>query len=213
MARYGHSPHSSMKHLNGNLLCAIDVETTGFDAQKHDIIQLCILPLDHQIKPLETIMPFFVEMTPKRPENVDLEASKVHRLKMCEIIKRGMDPDKAYDLFEEWFAALNLPIGKNITPLAHNWVFDREFVREWTGGPLNFQNYFDFRYRDSMVAASFMNDRADARCAKYPYPKVSLEYLCSIHQIKNPKAHDALADCITTAEIYRRMLIEVESII
>src|SRR5690348_12661029 len=97
----GRSPHSSMVHLNGNLLCAVDVETTGLDPTKNDIIQLCILPLDSQIKPSQTVRPFVIEMVPKRPENIQSGANKTHRINLAELILRAIDPWKAVDLFEE----------------------------------------------------------------------------------------------------------------
>lgn len=206
MARYGTSPHPSMQHLNGNLLCAIDVETTGLDPTKHDLIQLCVLPLDNFIRPLQTVRPFYVNMKPKRPENIDRGAGKVHRIDLARLIIDGLDPWKAVDLFDEWFQKLNLPVNKKIVPLAHNWVFDRAFVMEWIGGPVSFDSMFDYHYRDSMVAALYLNDRADHHNEKFPFPKVSLGYCCNCLDLQNPNAHDALADCVTTAELYRRML-------
>lgn len=206
MARFGHNPHSSMIHLNGNLLCAVDVETTGLDHTKHDVIQIAILPLDSSIKPLKTIHPFYMDMKPKRPETIDKKAATVHGMGMMELIQRGIDPWKAVDLFEEWFYRLNLPVGKKIVPLAHNWVFDREFIREWLGGPKNFENFFDHHYRDSMAAALYLNDRAEQHVERIPIPKVSLSYCCSVFSVNNLKAHDALQDCAATAEVYRRML-------
>lgn len=206
----GRSPHSSMVHLNGNLLCAVDVETTGLTAGFHDVIQLAILPLDSCIKPLKTIMPFYVNMKPKRPENVEKAAARTHRIDMANLIINGLDPWKAVDLFEEWFERLNLPVGKKIVPLAHNWVFDRSFVIDWLGD-LSFQHFFDYHYRDSMTAALFCNDRADHHNERIPYPKVSLSYCSSELRVENINAHDALSDCVTTAEVYRRMLMEFMS--
>ena len=45
----------SLVHLNGDLLCAVDCETTGLNCKEHDIIQVCVLPLDSQIQPLKEI--------------------------------------------------------------------------------------------------------------------------------------------------------------
>lgn len=210
MRHYGRGPLEpfGMQHLNGNLLCAVDVETTGLDPQKHDIIQLCILPLDAGIRPLQNVRPFVIEMTPKRPENIQLGATKTHRIDMAALILRAVDPWKAVDLFEEWFERLNLPLGKKIMPLAHNWVFDRSFIMEWIGGPISYDHHFHFHYRDSMALALALNDRANQKMEKPPYPKVSLSYCGSMTDVANLKAHDALSDCVATAEIYRRMLLQ-----
>jgi len=205
--RIGHSPHSSMQHLNGNLLCAVDVETTGLIAGTHDIVQIAILPLDAHIKPLQTVMPFYINMKPKRLENVDKMASKIHRINMAKLIIEGFDAFKAADMLDEWFERLRLPVGKKIVPLAHNWVFDRSFIIEWLG-PLSFEHLFDWRYRDSMVAASFVNDRCDHHNERYAYPKLSLSYCCTQLRVNNINPHDALSDCAATAEVYRRQLLE-----
>lgn len=205
MARYGVNPHSSMIHLNGNLLCAVDVETTGLNFREHDVIQIAILPLDCNIKPLRTL-PFYVNMKPKRPENIDYKAMTVTKLSLVNLINNSIDPWTAVDLFEEWFHRLNLPVGKKIAPLAHNWPFDRMFIEDWLGGPKNFEAFFFHQYRDSMAAALYLNDRAEQHLDKIPVPKVSLDYCCSVFDIKNQKAHDALQDCLTTAEVYRRMV-------
>jgi DNA polymerase III epsilon subunit-like protein len=195
-----------MIHLNGNLLCAVDVETTGLDPAKHDVIQIAVLPLDSEIRPLKTVMPFYMNMQPKRPENIDYQAMQVSKLDTLKIINMSIDPWKATDLFEEWFEKLNLPVGKKLMPLAHNWVFDRQFIMEWLGGPKSFEYFFHHHYRDSMTAALYLNDRAEQHVEKIPIPKVSLNYCGTVFRVPNAKAHDALQDCIQTAEVYRRML-------
>ncbi len=206
MARYGVSEHSSMIHLNGNLLCVVDVETTGLDPAQHDVIQIAVLPLDSEIKPLKTVYPFYMNMKPKRPENIDWKAATVTKLNMAQLINSAIDPWTAVDLFEEWFRKLNLPVGRKIMPLAHNWPFDRQFILEWLGGPRSFEYFFHHHYRDSMCASLYLNDRAEQHIDHIPIPKVSLEYCCTVFGVQNLKAHDALQDCITTAEVYRRML-------
>lgn len=147
-----------------------------------------------------------MNLIPKRPENIDYAAMAIHKVKMAEIINTGIDPDKAVDIFEEWFKKFNLNFGKKISPLAQNWPFDRGFIMDWIGGPLNFDHFFDGRYRDTMVAALYANDKSYFQGEAYPYQKVNLTYLALEMKIKRDKAHDALSDCITTAEIYRRML-------
>lgn len=200
----GRSPHSSMVHLNGNLLCAVDVETTGTDPLKNDIWQVCILPLDSFIKPLKGVLPFYMDMQLKNPENIDYKAVSIGKANLAELQLRAIDPWKCVDLFIEWFEKLRLPEKKKIAPLASNWLFDRDFLIEWLGRQ-SFDHYFHFHYRDTQAAALFMNDRADQHIERVPHPKVGLSYLGTLYDVKNLKAHDALQDCVATAEVYRLM--------
>jgi DNA polymerase III epsilon subunit-like protein len=195
----------SMIHLNGNLLCAVDTETTGTVPGKHDLIQVCILPLDSELKPLKDINPFYILLKPKRPENADPDAMRVHKIPMSDLVNQGIDPYEAEILFEEWFNKLGLPHNKKISPLAQNWPFDRGFILDWLGVPA-FEQFFDRYYRDTMVAALFCNDLADFKVEQTPYPKVNLKYLASQLKVEHDRAHDALGDCVVTAEVYRRML-------
>jgi DNA polymerase III epsilon subunit-like protein len=195
----------SLVHLNGNLLCAVDTETTGLDPEVHDIVQIAVLPLDSEIRPLEGILPFNMHLKPKRPQNADPKALKINRLNLVELIERGMEPDRGADIFMEWFEKLNLGYNKRIAPLGHNYPFDRGFIHGWLG-PKNYEFAFDYHVRDSVSAALFLNDRAAFHAEAAPYPKVNLKYLCSQLGVENQGAHDALQDCLATAECYRRMM-------
>lgn len=57
-----------------------------------------------------------------------------------------------------------------------------------------------------MTAALFVNDCTNFKSERIKYPKVNLAYLSNVLETKNLKAHDALQDCITTAECYRRLI-------
>lgn len=197
----------SMLHLNGNLLCAVDVETTGVTPGHHDLVQICVLPLNSELKPFKDILPFYMDMQPKRPENIDPNAMSINKLKYSEILLKAIDPYKAADLFEEWFERIRLPFNKRISPLAQNWPFDRGFIIDWLGQK-TFEYIFDGRFRDTMSAALFCNDRSCFANQPAPYPKVNIAYLASQLKIEHQslRLHDALQDCIVTAEIYRRMM-------
>lgn len=202
-------PKQSMLHLNGNLLCVIDTETTGLKAGFHDVIEVCIIPLDCNIQPLKELngkplMPFMVELQPKRPNNIDPEALSVNKKTLVEIMGRGLDPWYAADLFEKWWEDLKLPFGKRITPLGQNYAFDRGFLVDWLGDE-NYNQFFHYHYRDTCVAAGFMNDRADFHAEVYPFQKINLQYLCSTLKVERQRAHTAVSDCLATAEVYRRM--------
>ncbi len=185
-----------IKHHNGALLCAIDTETTGTDCSKHEIIEICILPLDANYGPSQVIMPFQLDIKPDKPENIDFEALRVMRQcddfyleNVCKDRKalanatmRGMDKSKAADLLVEWFENLKLGMFKT------------------------FEYIFDPRYRDTMGTSLFLNDVADMMGEKYPYPKNNLQYLCSELKVERERSHTAVDDCVATAEVYRRMI-------
>jgi len=195
-----------MRHLNGNLLCAVDVETTGLDHKKHDIFQIAILPLDSEIKPSTNILPFYMDMQVVRPENIDKKAVKMQRVDFARRQQRAIDPYTCADMFDLWFDNLNLPIYKKICPLAQNWPFDRSFILEWLGLS-SFEHSFSPIYRDTMVSAAFNSDICDFHSDSILFTQYNLQFLCSRLNIKNEKPHDALQDCIATAEVYRRMLL------
>ena len=201
---------NSMEHFNGDQLAVIDIETTGLDAYWHEIIQIAILPLDSNLKPRKDVLPFYLEMMPSNPERIDEEAMKVNKLKLANVILRGHDPEKVKDLLEEWFFKLKLPLtkygkSKRLVPLGQNYTFDKDFITHWLGINV-YQEYFHHNYRDTMIAANYINDQAAMHAEKIPFSKVNLSWLAKELRVERPVVHDALQDCIITAEVYRCLL-------
>lgn len=196
----------SMYTLNGNILCSIDTETTGLDPKKHDIHEICIIPLNSRLEPMDSILPFSMNLRIERVENIDPEVFKLGGLDLAKNQSSAFDPYKAADMFEEWFNLLKLPFKKKICPLGQNWPFDARFIQEWLGGPENFNYYFDYHYRDTCVAAQYLNDRAVLHNEPVPFPKVNLQYLCSQLSVENLRPHTAFGDALATAECYRKMI-------
>jgi len=201
---------NAMVHWNGHQMCVIDTETTGLDPKYHEIIQVCILPLDSNIRPRKDVMPFYIEMIPEYPERADPEAMRVNRLDFAIIGQRGHHPDKARDLLDDWIGKLGLPYTKygtrkKIIPLGQNYSFDEAFMKSWLG-VLTYNDYFHYEQRDTKRAAAYLNDRAGMHAETPPFSKTSLQWLCQRLDVENPRAHDALEDCVATAEVYRKML-------
>ena len=197
----------TMEHLNGNQICVIDTETTGLDPFHHEVIQVAILPLDSNLNIRKDVIPFYITLRPDYPERIDREAMQVNRL--TELTKNGFDRLKALDMLEEWISKLGLPVtkwgrSKQITPLGQNYTFDKAFLQAWMGNNF-YETYFHYHYRDTMIAANYLNDRAAFHAEVVPYSKVGLQWLCKQHHIENPKAHDALGDCAATAAVYKKM--------
>jgi DNA polymerase III epsilon subunit-like protein len=199
----------SMMHLNGNLLCVIDSETTGLDPRRHDMIQFACIPVDEHLQVNSKYRPFIVDMKPQRIENIDFKALEVSGTHLADLRLRGTDPFDCADGFSRWFDNLNLAPGKKISPLGCNWPFDSGFMMEWLG-PLTYDHIVDRRYRDVQTVALYLNDRAFYRGETIPYPKINLSYLAQILGVERNR-HNAAEDCMTTLEVYRRLVSIVQS--
>lgn len=203
----------SMQHLNGNLLCAVDIETTGLNPDYHEIMQICILPLDAGIKPIKEVNPFYINIIPEHPERIAEGAASTNRLKAAEIVQSGFDKYKAADYLEEWIDGLKLPVSnygirKKIVPLGQNYVFDRAFIYKWLGTE-TYEYLFHHTFRDTMTSALYLNDRQSFFGEPVPFSKVKLSWLSKKLDVDYQGAHDALQDCLITAEVYRKMLTHV----
>lgn len=194
-----------MKHTNGNVICAIDVETTGTRPGFHDIIQIAVIPLDGLLEPDAKRIPFLMDLCPKRPQNADPEAMACNKRELAQLVLKGVDADRAADLFVEWVESLKLGYNKRIMPLGANWPFDRSHIMEWLG-PKTYELLFDAQYRDTQVVATYLNDLASIRGLPFPWPKINLSYLCNQMRIERLKSHDATDDSRVTAEVYRNLL-------
>ena len=192
-------------HCNGNIICAIDIETTGLQAGFNDLVQIAVVVLDHEFKPNKSVPFFYTDLKPLRPDNAHPKAFVKNGLSLAKLINNGIDPWKAGELFIEWFEKLNLKEGKKIMPLGFNYDFDKSFLIEWLG-PETYNQLFDHNPRDVYHAISFINDKMWWKADPIQFPKKSLAYVANILGIKPANSHDALSDAITSAEAWRRLL-------
>lgn len=206
------NPNLSCQHWNGNQICAIDIETTGLDPNYHEIIQLCILPLTASLEPRRDVLPFNIYIRPDRPERADRAAMEVSKIELAHIYNVGFDKEKAKDVFDEWYKRLNLSWNKyrtrqcRVIPLGHNITqFDIPFLKNWLGR-LNYENYFFHHARDTMLIASYLNDKAAFHVEQVPFSKIDLSYCLSSIGLKRDRAHDALQDCLAVVDLYKWMV-------
>ena len=202
-------PAVCMQHWNNHQMCAIEVETSGLDPFWDQILQLAIVPLDANLEQRRDVPPFNIYIKPENPTAISSAALRVNKIDIQKVVRFGHDIEKAKDLLEHWVAKLKLGTTKfgnpkRILPLAHNWQFDSSFIKRWLGIEM-YGEIFDSRYRDTQVAAEYLNERAAMHAEKVPYSKVNLGWLAKVHGVVNEQAHDAVFDCLTTAEVYRRM--------
>lgn len=194
-----------MKHLNGNLICAVDTETTGVDPDVSGIVEIAVIPIDHMLNVHPSIPLFNMTMKPEDGEVIDERALQVTKKDLGKIIMNANTRDRVGDLLLSWFEGLKLAPGKKVIPLAHNWPFDREMIIKWIGRS-SFDYIFSPLYRDTMAIASYLNDCADARNEDVPYSKVNLKWLTKQYNIEHIDAHTALSDALATANLYKEMV-------
>ena len=186
------------------MMASIDIETTGTIAGIHEIIQIAIVPLDSKLKPLDGWVPFYMNICPNHPERLDKDALAINGLNLDDLMD-APNQDRAIDLFEEWFETLVLPVDGRLIPIAHNYVFEHSFLNAWLGKP-TFDRYFHYHARDAMQLALAIKDKLGLMGLELPFESVSLTNLCEIYGVKNDNAHDALADALAEAELYRTLL-------
>lgn len=189
--------------MNGNVLAGVDVETTGDRPGYHEVIQVGIVLLDSDIKPMGK--PFYKKIKPEYPERADPKAMSVHGLNMDDLLLYARTQEDVAEELTAWVQGLELPQGRKLTPLAHNWVFEHGFLNAWLGPDL-FASIFHYHPRDSMLLALSLNDTACMSGEPAPFNSVSLPNLCKRFSIVNSCPHDALCDALAGAELYRHLL-------
>ena len=197
--------YDSLEKYGGNLMAAIDLETTGVRAGYNEIIQIAVVPLDTDMKPLADVRPFYTVVKPNHPERTSQSATAKHGLSIGDLFTTAPDSEKIVDVLCEWFEGLRLPMNRSIIPLAHNWAFESSFLQAWLGVELK-DKIFHAHARDSMITAIAINDKAVFAGDPAPFGRVSLATLCRYFKIVNLNPHDALSDCLAEAELYRELL-------
>lgn len=197
--------YSGLVHLNGNLMAAVDLETTGTRAGYHEPIQIAVVPLDSDLRPLDGVNPFYTNIKPLFPERAEAGAGRVHGLNLDELVKHAPEPGRVADLLYEWWERLDLPFEKTLVPLAHNWAFESSFLKAWLGVDLA-QKLFHSHARDSMLYALSINDKAVFAGESVPFARVGLTSMCKKFGVINANPHDALCDSLAEAEVYRALL-------
>jgi DNA polymerase III epsilon subunit-like protein len=197
--------YSGLVHLNGSLLAAVDLETTGTQPGWHEIVQIAVVPLDSDIKPLADVRPFYTHVKPKHPERESAMARHKHKIPMTELILHSPESERVADWLVEWVEKLRLPFHKCLVPLAHNWAFESGFLKAWLGVEMT-DSIFHSHARDGMLYAISLNDKAAFAGEPPPFNRVGLGSLCRKLNIVNTNPHDALSDCLAEAEVYRALL-------
>lgn len=202
----GHKLTTVPKHLNGDIACAIDTETTGLDPLVDSIWELAVVPLDHNWLPQKDAIPFYCLIQPRLPiERIDFKADVNigNRSRILKAYADGFPCDVALDLFFEWFYKLDLMPAARIQPLGHNFSYDEAFMRMLWGDD-TYRTQFSHKTRDTMKTEMFIEDTLAMAGNKVERKDYRLEAVARKYGVENTYAHNALADAITSAQIYSR---------
>lgn len=179
-------------------LAFIDLETTGFDPEKHEIIELGGIiarqvPVAGRGPKLEVIEEFAYKIKPEHLETADPEALRINSYNDAEWLFAS-NLEAVMKVVQEKTADCVM-VGQNVN-------FDWKFL-EAGFKKTNLQNKMHYHKLD-LIPMAFAKNYHNEELKYY-----NLAGLAGFYGVKNTHAHSALADIKTTFEIYKKVL-EIE---
>lgn len=178
-----------------------DVETTGLDSRKNDIIELSLFRLNDSASKTWCIKPINLE-------NIESAALRINGHKLEDLRHetrigkdRYLDPQKTIIEIENWILEDNVPNEKRIL-CGQNISFDKDMLEQlWS--KCNSLDTFPFgrRLLDTMQIEFFLDWCKGTMAEGY-----SLSNLTKKYGIKNEKAHTAEADVKATKEVFEKQV-------
>jgi DNA polymerase III epsilon subunit-like protein len=191
----------SLITMNDNVLAALDVETTGRDPCRHEVIQIAIVLADCNLNPTKH---FYSNICPQYPDRIHPEAVATHGL-TYEALKGEPDRYTVADSLWDWYQSLNLAPGKRLIPLCHNSQFDIPFVQSMLGMDM-FYEIFGYPTRDTQATIVSMMDAAAFHNSSCDFKYAKLGEACKVLGVQLEDAHDALADALATLRVYKALM-------
>ena len=196
------------KESRMNVICAVDIETTGLDPFWDEILQLAIVPLDlrnSQVLPddvRELRSPLNIRIKALNPERMSGEARKITGLDPCE----GLDVLDAMQAVNDWLRENNI---EKIIPVGHNYTkFDGPFLRN--SQAVNYDEAFSHHELDTLIIARFANKLCEFRRMEKRFSCLKLMNLAADLRVSQTdacsKPHDALSDATIAGEIFFKLL-------
>lgn len=178
-----------------DIFAAIDLETSGLDVSRCEILDMAIVPLESDFTISTTIPEFTARMKAEHPEFAEKQALEINRLNPDDGESRAVVRDNLVAWMRE------NGIGQ-IIPVAHNLEFDLQFLNKTFP---ELRKAFSHHGRDSMRLALAVNDIVRRESGEVKFPSASLravkEGLCLDGEIQ----HNALEDAKDAAIVYRKL--------
>ncbi len=168
-------------------LAFIDIETTGLDFTRHEIIEIgCVITTPK----LRVIEKFELKIKPKHIKNADPVALKINHY-------NKKDWNQASNL-EEAIQILAKKV-KDCIMVGQNVSFDYGFL-EYAFAKNKWKNTMHYHKLDTISIAW-------AKFHKKPnFKHFSLRDMCKLFDIKNERPHSALSDAYATYELYKKLM-------
>lgn len=181
-----------MKEKN---LAFVDVETTGTDYTKHEIIELALIVVKQVSRvgkgpSIEIVGEYEWKIKPEKIEEAEEEALRINGYNEVDWMFAVPLKNALEDFNKK---------AQGCTFVSHNLVFDYNFVSQ--------------AYKTTGVESNLHYSKLDtisiAFARLYDAPqadKFSLKFLCELLKVENTKAHTALADTKALVEVYKKLM-------
>lgn len=178
----------------------IDLEFTGLNVDKHEIIQFAAVLLDK--KTLKEKAFFNSYAAPGNWKNRDRESMKVNKIK-SEWLKAAPSLNTVLNNFNKKFKPANVILSYYGGPA------DMDFLRAaYKRAGVKWQ--FDYHYFNLWaVFYAYLASNNKLKASK-EFAGFNLDYLMKALKIKPLLRHDALADCRMEAEVLRRIIFQIK---
>jgi len=173
-----------------------DVETTGLDDRKNDVIELSLHRLTDDVQKTWCIKPINVEA-------IEADALRINGHKLEDLLHqtkagrdRYLDPVKVMIEVENWIMEDNVPNTQRVLA-GQNIGFDRLFLEQhWIKCQAKDSFPFGRRFLDTMQIEFFLDMCRGTMAEGY-----SLKNLTKKYGLKNDAAHTAAGDVKVTKEV------------
>ncbi len=175
-------------------LAFIDLETTGFDPYKQEIIQIGCVIAEQEETPkgpkLKIIKEFELKVKPEKLQDADPEALRINGYNEMEWVFATDLKSAIEHLMKE---------ASDCIMVSHNVAFDYSFLQR-AFSVTGIQNTLHYHKLDTIsIAFAKLYGNPEVR-------RFSLQALCEYFGIENKQAHTALSDVKAMVELYQKLL-------
>lgn len=170
-------------------LAFIDVETTGTDAQTHEIIELGLVLTKLKDGILTVTDELDLKIHPEHIETAEPTALRINGYNDADWLFATTLADAMKSFADKTNGAVMI---------AHNVTFDAAFI-DAAFKKTGVENKMYFQKLDTLsVAFAKLHDQDDMT-------KLSLRALCEYFGVENKRAHSAFADAYATYEVFKKL--------